>query len=562
MTKAIQDYMLTIFNCSYQALQEWKEVDENYPKWLRRHQFFSGRINRAFIKCYKDSVRSWPKIKGEIFQKQELVDLMQGILQEHLKYRFSIYKRNKKQTKKTFICKSIVKSYSLLALSLVRSMKYLAKCYTPPSRSDEKMIVIVKDFPSHGFSISERPQKISCSFGDYLKKRLNKKKISILSIDEYTRPSKAKEKQAKWGGIQNKTKRVKELQREVLKSNISILSFFSGFASLLNYLIRERKQLARKYDLWFLVIHRACCSKAFSELCKHLKATGSTIYKNYFLGFSGAIGYPMNTLPEPIEFLYAANVYNPPHHAYNANHSDTRKKRKYKLRELTLSTLTLSRSAAGFSDLPKEINVLKRIINQNCNVSLPVRNLRCEPFAPANLGFEYENKLPEIRNTSGIIAVFDTPPDSREGQIGRSIFGDLTHDFFVVSQFLEDIVEVASTKGFFIFHKPKYSFENYTSQYRNLVYKLRDKYKDSYHLISPYNSLAPLLTNCRASFSFIGSSTYVISKKYCSYSFAYIPNSIIALADNNNKDIIAGRTELSTRLDKIRKRTRYVKSRR
>ena len=100
MTKAIQDYMLTIFNCSYQALQEWKEVDEDYPKWLKRHHFFSGRINRAFIKCYKDSVRSWPKIKDEIFQKQELVDLMQGILQEHLKYRFSIYKRNEKQTKK------------------------------------------------------------------------------------------------------------------------------------------------------------------------------------------------------------------------------------------------------------------------------------------------------------------------------------------------------------------------------------------------------------------------------------------------------------------------------
>jgi hypothetical protein len=222
----------------------------------------------------------------------------------------------------------------------------------------------------------------------------------------------------------------------------------------------------------------------------------------------------------------------------------------------------LSRPAAGFSNLPQELNVLKRIINCICNVRLPVERLRCEPFTPTNLGFEIQDKLPRFRRKSHIIIVFDTPPDSRVGQIQRSIFGDLTHDFFVVSQFLEDIVEVASAKGFVIFHKPKYSLENYTIQYRNLVDQLKVKYKSSYKHISPYGNTSPLLVDCGASISFFGSSTFAISKKFCSSSYAYIPNSIITLADKKDKAMIAGRNELCSKLDKIKEKSKYVKSRR
>lgn len=562
MTKAIHKYMLTVFNCSYQALHEWEKVDEDYPKWLEQHHFFSGRINRSFIKCYKDSIRSWPKIKDEKFQQQELVDLLQEILQGHLNYRLSFYKRKLKLAKKFFVWEGLIRSYLLLAINLASSIKSLAKCYSMPSWVGEKNIVITKNFPSHGFSISTRPQKTGFSFGDYLKKHLRDKEVSILSIDEYKRPSQAKEHKDELGRLQNNAPKVKELEREVLQSNMAVLSFFSGLASLLYYIVRERKQNGWRYDLWFSNIRRLCCSKAFSELCKKVNATGSTIYKNYFLGYSGTLGFPIHASPEPIEFLYAANVSNPPQMNYGTLHSIGKKNRKYKMCELTLTALKVSRSSAGFSHLPKEVNEVKQIINRTFNVCLPVPKLKCDPLTPTSLGFESEYELPRTRKQSCVIALFDTPPDSRDGQIGRSIFGDLTHDFFVVQKFLEDIVDVASAKGFVVFHKPKYSFENYIFQYRNLVDKLRGKYKDSYHFISPYNSLAPLLTNCRASFSFIGSSTHVISKKYCSYSFAYIPNSIIALADNNDTDIIAGRNELSTRLDKIRKKTRYVKSRR
>lgn len=562
MTKVIHDYMLTIFNCSYQALQEWGQVDEDYPKWLVRHQYYVGRINRAFIKCYKDSVKSWPKIKDKSFHQQELVNLLQEIIQDHLKYRTSLFKGYGKLNKKYFIWNSALRSYYFFVKTFVRSTKSLAQCYTIPRRVRSSTIVIVKNFPSHGFSISKQRQKTNCSFGEYLEKRLSKKKVSILSINEYKRPSKAKENQAQSIEIQNKITKVKELQREVLKSNISVLSFFSGLVSIMNYLIRERNQFARKYDLWFLGIRRVCCSKAFSELCKHIKATGSTIYKNYFLGCSGTIGYPMHTLPKPIEFLYAANVYNPPQQGYRTIHFDTMEKRNYSLRKLTLSALTLSSPAAGFSNLPKELNFLKKIINRISNVRLPIDRLRCESFDPTSLGFDSEDKLPRFNGENHIIAVFDTPPDTRNGQIQRSIFGDLTHDFFVVSQFLEDIVEVASAKGFVIFHKPKYSFENYTFQYRNLVDKLKIKNKSSYKQISPYSNTASMLDDCCASISFFGSSTLAISKRFCSSSYAYIPNSIITLADKKDKAIIAGRNELCIQLDKIKEKTKYVKSRR
>jgi len=562
MTKAIHNYMLTIFNCSYQALQEWGQVDEDYPKWLARHQNYVGRINRAFIKCYKDSVKSWPKIENKSFHQQELVNLLQEIIQDHLKYRSSLFKGYGKLNKKYFIWNSAVQSYYLFVKNFVRSIKSLAQCYTIPRKVERSTIVIVKNFPSHGFSLSKQRQKTGFSFGDYLKKHLRDKKVSVLSIDEYKRPSQAKEHKDKLGRLQKNASKVKELKREVLQSNMAVLSFFSGLASLLTYMVRERKQNGWRYDLWFSNIRRLCCSKAFSELCKKVNATGSTIYKNYFLGYSGTLGFPIHAFPEPIEFLYAANVCNPPQMNYGTLHSIGKQNRNYKMCELTLTALKVSRSSAGFSHLPKEVNEVKQIINRTFNVCLPVPKLKCDPLTPTSLGFESEYELPRTRKQSCIIALFDTPPDSRDGQIGRSIFGDLTHDFFVVQKFLEDIVDVAAAKGFVIFHKPKYSFANYIFQYRNLVDKLRDKYKDSYHLISPYNSLAPLLTNCRASFSFIGSSTHVISKKYCLYSFVYIPNSIIALAENNDKDIIAGRNELSTRLDKIRKKTRYVKSRR
>ena len=553
MTKEIQVYMLTVFNCSYQALQEWKEVNEDYPKWVKWHHSFSGRINRAFIKCYRDSVKSWPKIKDEVLNQQDLVDLLHKILQEHLKYRFEIYKKNKKLTKKTFIFKSVVKSYSLLAVNLVRSIKCLAKCYTMSGASHGKTAVIAKNFPSHGFSISTKKQKISCSFGDYLKNRFNQKRISIFSIDEYKRPSRAKEHRTETGILQIKTSGVKELKRKVIKSKMSVFSFFLWLASLLNYLIWETKQFKWKYDLWFLSIRRYCCSKPLLELCKLLKANKVSIKQTYFLGFSDAIEIPIHLIPNPIEYIYAANVYNPPRNERKGIYSNAKKKKKYKLNEMTLSTLTLSHSAAGFSYLPKEINNLKTIINRTCNLALPVANLRCESFSPTNLGFESEDTIPKIKNTSGIIAVFDTPPDSRESQIQRSIFGDLTHDFFVVKQFLEDIVKVASALGFVIFHKPKYSLENYITQYRSLLEGLKIQYKSSYFHASPYSSVAPLLNNCDASFSFIGSSTHAISSKIFSNSFVYIPNCIRFLAKYKSKNIIVGKSKLKTKLNKIRK---------
>jgi len=564
MTLALSNYIRTISNCSYKALKEWEHGIEDYPHWLMRHQHYSGRINRAFIKAFKNSVKFWPKTINENILQQELLDFLYEILLDHYKYRaFLLKKRWKSCSKGIFIKTSLVRAYYFILVSLVKSLASMAKYYSLPNELSGKKLVIARNFPSHAFSITKQRNKSTYSFGSYLQKKLTtNERRNIISIDEYTRPSKAKEINTKPNVTNFRTQKPCSMPRKILKSRTALFPLLDGAKTLIALLCRNVCSQKKSLDLLFLIIRRQCSSSSFLTLSQEIKKNGSSISKNFVIGFSRSFLYPINTDPPPKEFIYSINFWNPPRVKTKSILFNNKNGEKFRLDKIPLGVLALSRSAVGFSDEPKKANMLKKLINRNLRARLPTHKLVSESFTPVQLGYETEINLNTLPDHQNVIVLFDTPPDSRDGQIGRSIFGDLTHDFFVVRKFLEDIVGVAASKDFVIFHKPKYSFENYIFQYRNLVDKLKKKYEGSYHHISPYSSVAPLLTTCRASFSFIGSSTHVISKKYCRYSFVYIPNSIITLADKNNQDIIAGRNELSIRLDEIKKKTRYVKSRR
>ena len=559
MTKDIFRYILAVSNSSFQALQEWENVNEDYLSWLSRHCFYSARINRAFFKCYKNSVKTWGRLADRKIYQQDLIDLLIDILQNHYKKRNKFFKNNEKQAKKLFIRQSLIQGYLFLLKNLVKSAVSLSESYSFSNPHDKKSFVIARNFPSHSFSLSVSQNKLICSFGDYLKKTVEpKQKFSLISLDEYTRPSALCEQQKK---SPSNNLKPKSYDREKLRKKKSVRSLIIGVCQLSALLLKDSMRSKWNFTLFYLTVHRYCSARPFSILDQKIKNSKSSVYKNYVLGFSSAVKYPIHTTPKPVEFLYARNVYNPPEMKYDLNKSTNSCGKKNRLDFLTINVLRISRAAAGFSDLLHEINKTKKALNRKYKISLPIQSIHCEPHMPVSLGFEREDKQPKSSTKNNIIAIFDTPPDTRENQMERTIFGDLTHDLFIVVKFLNDLVEICSEFSFDIWHKPKYSLENYSPEYQLIIKKLKAQYKKSYKLVSPYSSPASIFKNCSASFSYVGSSIQEMCKQKNNNSYTYVPICIDIIARKNRQYIISGKQELRKKLNEIKK-NQYAKCRR
>jgi hypothetical protein len=555
MNEAFNKYIKTIANCSYQALKEWDLGVEDYPKWLMRHHHYSGRINRAFIKAFKSSVKSWPKIKNRNIRRQDFIDLLYEILLDNLKYRTFLLKKNVRIcSKKIFIITSFLRAYLFLALSLTKSFASMSKHYSFPNEINGDKLVIVKNFPSHAFTIKKNKNKSAYSFGCYLDEKLTAtERKNIISIDEYTRPSFAKELCKSRNIAEMSSRKQCQIRRKVVKSRVSFHSMVGGIKSLVILLTQKNLPFRKSIDLLFLVTRRHCSSSAFLLFLKEIKQAGCSISKNYVIGFTHSYLYPINTYPSPKEFIYSVNLWNPPRLNAKSVFSHNDEMDKFKLDKVPLGLLTLSRSAVGFSNLPKEANLVKRLINRNFKAGLPTHKLKCEGLTPVQLGYETEIILNKINDHKNVIVIFDTPPDDRINQIKRSVFGDLTHDLSVNSEFLMDVVQISMACNFVILHKPKYSLKNYCLSYRKVITNFKMLYNKKYHLMSPYSNIIPILSNCSASISFLGSSTNEISRKFNKNSFTYIPDSIIVRGHKYNKSILLGRTQLLQKLKQIRK---------
>lgn len=552
MTKTLSQYIATIANCSYQAYKEWDLGIIDYSYWLDRHYYYSGRVNRTFLKCFKNIVSSWPTIKKNNIQKQDLIDLLYEIYKDHLKFRASYFKnRNYTPSKKEFITKSLIQANFFLIKSLLKSVAYLGKYYLIPKSIKAKKLIVVKGFPSHAFNISSNKSKIPFSFGDYLTKKLSINKINnVVSIDEYIRPSLINKKSKLFFKYTDIKEQKATLKRTIIKSKISVLFFLRNLKLVFSISMQNVKYLHKSFELFYLILRRKFFAYPFLTFCKDVKKNKSSISKNYFLGFLYAFYYPANQKPHPIEFLYSKNIWNPPQ---TSKYKIISKKslKGYQLKNFTIGNLTVYQSSAGFSDLPKKINSYKIIINRRLRIKIPIHKLICEPAVPTQLGFETVINLDKPHDTR-FVALFDTPPDAKDGQIRRSIFGDFTHDFYVLRQFLEDIIEIASETGFFVYHKPKYSLKNYMRDYQVLIEKMSAKFSANYCCLSPYTNVLPLLKNCSASFSFIGSSTYDICKQFCKKSFVYLPNSISVLCTKREHNIISTKNKLQKLFQKIK----------
>lgn len=546
-----------IVSVSFAGICAYDKVKNDFDSWVKVKKNLNYELNKIVISYIAQKVNAEKYISCDKMYRQFNLDLIAEIIETHYHDRLRIYRfacKFKYGERKVFIAISLIDIYINCFLRFLQSLKKLGLRYDSPVNNGYKRFIVTVNFPDHSFSVPEYAENLLItkkpfsSLGEFLLEYSHENgEVAVLSLDEYVRKSKNKEALIE---VDSVDKRINIVDRQILKQKKNLSNIVSD-TFLIMPLITKSILLNHSflsYIFRILYICKYIDSIRYESLLTNLKNKGCKVDHILLPSFHtlGVIKY--DDRHGVIMYNYAENFFIPPI-------SEIRKINNsfvdidVLLSEISLSSLMISSDVIGFTDVAYLLNSAKKIISENCGCPLPVMEINKIEQRTAVLGYEVDVPIIKIDGYKDI-AVFDVPPEEKITQLSRSLVGDLMASFDGIEKFWLDIISVVCQYNFRVLFKPKYSFENYSVEYKELIDKIKNKLKEKFIVLSPYHRMGSILINADICLCLPYTSVHKIALEYGKTSYYYVPE-MYRIGYESEYDIentIVGKIELNKML--------------
>jgi hypothetical protein len=543
-----------IFLLSYDALRR-NLAEPDYAAWSERKSRIHRRLNIAVFRFVSAAAFRQPRL-ADNKNKQLMLDILQEVVADHLKRRLSLYKlsaRLGKPNRNLFLLAATFATYfDVLKKALLATLRNL-KGREIDAGVSAGPVVLTIGFPEHSFSVSAREGKLSeipSSFADFFLARYAD--ATLLSVDEYVRPSKRREdeKTLQDGSLSTTLPRCKSTRRFSAGRFISnMLHVAREIAALIPRLLRHRGVALfelMSYTYW---------ARSF-DYVRIAGLLGTRLEAIFVLPLSSGLGilpHLRATHEKLICYSYSQNYCEPPtvllaRERYFSTDCDCR----IALADISPDAWRISGKAEGFTDVFEYMNSLKRFLNRQFALELPIDGFSQSSQQPLLLGYETAGAGIPQRGARYIV-IFDVPPEARHEQLSRHFCGNLSYDFSVVSEFLRELAQACVECGFDVFLKPKYSLGNYAAEYGRLLRDLLTDYKSRFQLLSPYTNARAVIESAAASISMPFTSMKLVCDHASLPSFYYMPERfrVSFTRHGSRADIHFGKAQLAATLTRL-----------
>ena len=499
-------YFRIAFNILFLAIKRKKSLD--FKDWVSEKRLYNKRINRLAKKLLVSSCQ----IKIET-RKKMLLNMASSLRLMYQLRTYIFFKFSGVKQKKILVMLAIASLHLYAYKKILISLFRLLYSYTFNSDVNKKKIIFVLGFPSHSFNYINKADGLVCSsFAEYLsskKKDHERDKFFLVSVDEYTRRSKIFE-----GNRHNESHSlICEQSRYRPMRVIAPLLFCRNLFYAINLFFREHFSLSALNLLEYASrVNLIPYERLFEKVNEAVEAI-------YILPFSEfeCMCFNQSYSKKVFTFYYSENMLIPPVKEITCMQNYLSFKE-----EGNFGSFGTLGNVAGFAEIPE---YLKKIANMDFLANVD-NSTNLKDF-PSMLGFETLLDICKSEKTF-VLSILDVPPESEQSQLSRSMIGDMTADIEFIDNFLSDFLKLKINFDFRIIYKPKYSFVNYTDEYRQIIESLRSKFHDKFILLDPYVRFSDVVKVSDLMVNFPFTSTCKFANNLDISSFYYIPDAYAA----------------------------------
>lgn len=491
-------YLRLTFNILFQAAIRKRRL--NFVEWVVVKSVYNKRINRVgikFLKSYRDNPRALLTISTFLRQQYQIRTQI-------------FFQSSGVHSKKRMVLSAVLASYSFAIKKLIKACCSLSREYHVEEKLKNRRIIFAVGFPSHSFNygVSELSM-VGGSFAEYLKLYYSAD-VTLICINEYTRHSKLLETNS----VELRPSSIQTMDRYKAYTTVSTLALIKGVYQAIKIFLNEYLSLSPLKLLEFSYRVTLIPYKRLFEYHQNL------IDKIYLPPFSELeyLNFEVETLGKVSAFYYSENILIPPAKGLSGEFLEY----DHIYHDVNYGMMGCYGEVEGYTEV---VCKLKQIAREafDCSKSLPATDFN---FFPCLLGYE-RNYECDLKPVSITIALFDVPPEAEDVQLNRSVIGDMTANLTFVENFLSDFLGLNLSVSYQLLYKPKYSLENYSLEYKEVIDSLMNKFNDRFVFLDPYVRLTDIMLHA----DFVLSFPYTSTQKFARYSgvpsYYYIPNEFV-----------------------------------
>ena len=532
-----------LFSKSYDVLYEFKKlkfsinsIDKQRQVNLLINDFILRNINKL-------------QSKNSETNDQFYFDFINYFLSGHLKNRIIIFSMSNYLGRNFFIFLSFIylfiNAFNKIIIGFSHNLKDFSINY---SAINLNKAIPCFGFPEHAFSYQRNCSYPSSFMEDLLKNNLISSEDTILSVDEYTRPSKKIEN--KFSSHSNKHERIVVTKHRHWKNILRIpMHLFKAF-------LEYRRIIKKKNIILFFYYYEQFSKKhLLQRFIKTNEKNNINFKKIYFLHLYdiGLLKYDKKER-EYIFFNYSQNCFVPPAINIFKNLNDN----NYNLDIQDILGEVSSHIFSMYNDVQVNLNhhlnflnsfkdkigVKYRVSLQNCKTG--IKNL-----SYSNLGYESIKKLNLNQNKN--ILLFDFPLESFKDTFKRHFAGEPVVSEIYSLKYYEEILDILKDQDVFLYIKPKYSVSGskmndfYSNLFKNISAK-NIKFK----LLNPYGKIEISDNKFDLIICMPYTSTFYTYKHLAHKSIFYIQKSYSKYFTQIPKNSIMGYNELQSFIKNIK----------
>jgi hypothetical protein len=435
---------------------------------------------------------------------------------------------------------------------LIFKVVKLKYSYKVADQNYPEEVDLVLGFPRHAFSLSEVIEKVNgsklrntpSSFGEYL--NVTRVQTHILfSIFEYEIQSKKKRL------TKCESEEIREYPRIRVTTESKWLVLNRRIIRLLYHYLKTRPSIpVGSFLLKIIYIRKWLFSFNFENILSAIEVNETRVRTIFIFPFEdmGLLRYNKKNSSKIIAYSYSQNEFTPPAKSLTyLREPISESKLKGILADIPLEALKLNGNAVGFTDIFNQLDHVRQALNNYMGCSFPAPDFTRDPQLPVLVGFKPTSTDWFDKLSTDYVAVFDVPPEDRQGQLSRTIIGDRTGDYEVVAEFLSECVHTCLQMGYGVMIKPKYSLSNYDERYQSLMKKFQIEYKDKVIIVDPYTRIELIMHSAKYSINMPYTSTKLVAESYGLSSTYYMPEMYRNAFGRHceNQDIIFGNRDLT-----------------
>lgn len=417
--------------------------------------------------------------KKDEFSNQFQLDYLNEVIHDHNKSRFKfLYFLN--WGKGFFLIASHINVFIFFFKIFLKGVKLNLYSFNYLEKNKNDLIKCV-GFPNHAFNYTIQNDK-SNSFVEFLlHKKILKKNSTILSFDEYIRPSKIYDHN-------NLEKNSNQLKREKIKRKIKIIYIFKIPFILLQvfkkYFILSSKKSFCSFFYYYYKFSQGTLIKSLLGNLKDEKLFINSFYDvghlKYEKDFKGLYF-----------FNYSQNIFIPPSQSIIKNIFNPNFDLSLNLALEEISSINLSMFSHNQINIFEHVKLIDNVkdkIKEEFGISLLKTKDKIYK-GNCNLGFENEIKI-NLKQDQINILIFDLPPESFCKTLKRNFTGDYFCNEDYLLKFYGEIIGLVKDLNVEVFIKPKYSVgQKRIKEYYNKISLMFLSNKISHYFLDPYGKI-------------------------------------------------------------------------